>query len=80
MNMPSSEFHRLVKSGRKLTIVEDLVIDLENYFPKHPGGAFLLEECVGRDASKFIYGAYTFEQHLGNIPFLHSNYARVIVN
>ena len=39
-----------------------------------------MEECVGRDASKFIYGAYTFEQNKGNRPYAHSNFARVIVN
>jgi len=78
--MTSHEFHEQINQGKRLTIVEDLVLDIDRYISKHPGGSFAMEECVGRDSSKFIYGAYTFEQNKGVQPYLHSNYARVIVN
>ena len=62
-----------------------MVIDIGPYAYAHPGGAFLLEHNVGRDISKFIYGAYALDGN-GNDPsgeterHAHSNIARKIAN
>ena len=52
---------------------------------RHPGGAFLIEYNVGRDISKFFYGAYALDGN-SNDPkakterHTHSNVARKMVN
>jgi cytochrome b involved in lipid metabolism len=51
-------FEELVLKGKHLFILDDLVLDLTDYIPNHPGGAFLLQHNIGRDVSKFFYGGY----------------------
>ena len=51
-------FEELVLKGKHLFILDDLVLDLTDYIPNHPGGAFLLQQNIGRDVSKFFYGGY----------------------
>ena len=45
-------------------ILDDLVLDIENYMDNHPGGRFLLEHNIGRDISKFFYGGYALDGNL----------------
>jgi len=62
MQMSVEEFDELVfKQGRKLVILDDLVLDVGKYMSFHPGGQFLLKANIGRDVSKFFYGGYTME-------------------
>ena len=64
-----------------------MVINIASYAYAHPGGTFLLEYNVGRDISKFFYGAYALDGN-GNNPknqestkkHAHSNIARKIAN
>ena len=35
------------------------IYDLTKFF--HPGGEFLIEQCKGRDVSRFLVGAYAIE-------------------
>jgi len=80
----ASDFEKRVKEGEKLYILDNLVLNLESYIHQHPGGAFLMEQTVGRDISKFFYGAYTLDGNTnspsGKNPALtvHSNVARKI--
>lgn len=59
-------------------------MDLSSYAHQHPGGLFLLEQTVGRDISKFFYGAFALEGNLDLMPgqqlntYPHSNIARKI--
>lgn len=46
----------MIEEGRKLILLDDLVLDVEGYMFVHPGGKFLIENNVGRDISKFFYG------------------------
>jgi cytochrome b involved in lipid metabolism len=38
--------------------MNDLVIDVKNYYGSHPGGSFLMEKNVGRDIAKYFDGGY----------------------
>ena len=62
-----------------------MVLDISTYAFAHPGGAFLLEHNVGRDVSKYFYGAYGFDGNKNdpqnsNNCWVHSNIARKIAN
>lgn len=56
------------------------MLDIEKYKKYHPGGQFLLDACVGRDVSKFIYGGYILEAQTGLKPHYHSGTAFSIMN
>ena len=56
--MTLEEFKKQVKIGRKLVILDDLVLDVSSYLYNHPGGQFLISHNIGRDISKFFYGGY----------------------
>jgi cytochrome b involved in lipid metabolism len=82
-NMTQDEFNQLVSSGRKLVVLDELVLDLGSFISRHPGGRFVLKQNIGRDVSKYFYGGYSLEGNLGAAPaqgYRHSNYARIIVN
>ena len=36
--MTQQEFQSLVSKGRKLVILDDLVLDVESFLTRHPGG------------------------------------------
>lgn len=74
------EFNALVSRGRKLVIVDDLVLDVSKFLDNHPGGKFSLERNIGRDVSKFFYGGYALEHSGGMQPHTHSNNARRSLN
>jgi len=74
-----------VLEGEPLCILDNLVLNLSSYAHQHPGGAFLLQYTVGRDISKFFYGAYALDGNnndpkQGNHRNTHSNVARKIAN
>jgi len=46
------EFNTMCKSGRKLTIINNLVIDCEKWINMHPGGKTVIEKLIGKDSSK----------------------------
>ena len=79
------EFHDLVENqGRMLVILDEYVLDVEEFMHKHPGGRFALKHNVGRDISKYFYGGYALEGNIGRSNpkkgYTHSNFARSIVN
>jgi cytochrome b involved in lipid metabolism len=48
-------------------ILDDLVLNVGDYITSHPGGPFLIRECIGRDISKYFYGGYSkTKSHLIN--------------
>jgi len=83
-SMSRKEFEKAVfEDGRKLVILDDLVLDVEEFIPHHPGGKFMISQNVGRDVSKFFYGGYAlgFNSRGRRKPgYFHSNYARYVVN
>jgi cytochrome b involved in lipid metabolism len=77
------EFERRLHHGEKLVILDDLVLDVSEFYKVHPGGKFVIEHTVGTDIAKFFYGGYSLEDNMMATPafgFRHSNYARMIAN
>ena len=71
---------RVVLEGQKLVILDDLVLEVDDYMDNHPGGRFLLEHNIGRDISKYFYGGYGLDGNIlssGSLKNTHSNIARV---
>jgi hypothetical protein len=78
------EFESLIHKGRKLVILDNLVLDVEKFLDCHPGGRWNLEHNIGKDIAKFFYGGYAID---GNVKpeqspshHTHSNFARLAVN
>lgn len=42
-------------------MLDNLVLDVTNFFDEHPGGKFSLEHNIGKDVSKFFHGGYSLE-------------------
>jgi cytochrome b involved in lipid metabolism len=77
------EFERRLHNGEKLVILDDLVLDVSEFYKVHPGGKFVIQHTVGTDIAKFFYGGYSLEDNMLPTPafgFRHSNYARMIAN
>jgi cytochrome b involved in lipid metabolism len=60
-------------------------LNIEEFGTKHPGGAFMIDNNVGRDVSKFFYGGYAMSGNTTSpgdyVPRIqHSNYARYIAS
>lgn len=81
--MNVEEFERRLHAGEMLMILDDLVLDVSEFYKVHPGGKFVIEHTVGTDIAKFFYGGYSLEDNMMPTPafgFRHSNYARMIAN
>jgi stearoyl-CoA desaturase (delta-9 desaturase) len=81
-SMSREEFAQELKRGRKLVLLDDLVLDITEFVSEHPGGKFVMNHNVGRDISKFFFGGYCLEDNdkPNNRGHNHSVYARMIVN
>ena len=82
-SMGPQELQQALVNGRKLVILDDLVIDVGKFIDEHPGGRFVLMHNIGRDISKFFHGGYSLEDNLGGQPargYTHSSLARIVVN
>ena len=81
--MNGEELERRLHNGEMLMILDDLVLDVSQFYKVHPGGKFVIEHTVGTDIAKFFYGGYSLEGNMKPTPafgFRHSNYARIIAN
>ena len=81
--MNGEELERRLHNGEMLMILDDLVLDVSQFYKVHPGGKFVIEHTVGTDIAKFFYGGYSLEDNMKPTPafgFRHSNYARMIAN
>lgn len=58
-----------------------MVLDVTDYHSTHPGGSYLITHNIGRDISKYFYGAYQMENYTGKeTAYNHSSIAKNIVN
>ena len=81
--MSLRDFDEEIRQGRKLVILDEVVLDVGSFISHHPGGAFVIRHNIGRDISKFFHGGYSLDGNMGGQPavgYKHSNYARMIVN
>lgn len=78
--MDEDELEMRLLAGESLCLLDDLVLDIGEYARYHPGGAFLISQNIGRDASKFFYGGYTMANKDTTHGYAHSNYARKVAS
>lgn len=81
--MSVEQFEEELEKGKMLVILDDLILDVSQFYKCHPGGKFVIEHTVGTDIAKFFYGGYSLEDNMLPKPafgFRHSNYARIIAN
>jgi len=74
------EYQKMLESGCKLVLLDDLVLDIRSFMKSHPGGKFVLKHNIGRDVSKFFHGGHTLENIKQVAPHTHSNAAKKIAN
>jgi sterol desaturase/sphingolipid hydroxylase (fatty acid hydroxylase superfamily) len=46
------EFNTMCKNGKKLTVINNLVINCEEWIHMHPGGKTMIEKLIGKDSTK----------------------------
>ena len=83
VSMEREEFETLVRNGRKLVVLDEMVLEVGAFMRHHPGGYFSLNHNIGRDISKFFYGGYSLENNDDGVRVKghrHGNFARMIVN
>lgn len=80
--MSRTDFDLAVSKGQKLVLVDDLVVNIEEYIDHHPGGKFVLEHTIGQDISKFFFGGFSLEDNSDpkTKGYHHSYAAYSIVN
>lgn len=80
--MSRQEFDEALRSGEKLVILDNLVLDVKEFINHHPGGRFVIRQNVGQDVSKYFFGGYNLEDNLDGVTLghRHTNYAALIVN
>lgn len=55
--MSYDEFQEKVKNeGKEWLLVDDFVLNVENFKPSHPGGSKLLESYYGKNATRAFHG------------------------
>ena len=69
-DLPIMTEEEFIKSKDKLAIFENYVIKISGYFFDHPGGKYVLQECVGKDIGKYLNGSYSMESNMS--PHTHS--------
>lgn len=75
--MSEGEFDQRIRDGEQLVIFEEKVLDISEFKDYHPGGAFVLDQSVGRDISKLFYGGYHLEGSVS--PHQHEGHARELM-
>jgi cytochrome b involved in lipid metabolism len=77
----ADEFNIQAKGGKRLMVLNDMVLDATKFVDYHPGGKFVININAGRDISKFFFGGYCLEGNDAGKPvpgYNHSNYAKMI--
>ena len=67
------KFLESVRNGRKWALFDDYIVDMDKYIWEHPGGSYVLNECIGGDIGKYFYGSYSMENWIK--PVTHSRVA-----
>eukprot|EP00347_Sterkiella_histriomuscorum_P007376 403349177 len=63
VTMTNKEFKEHIKNGKQYVVLDDLVVDVDQFQFNHPGGTFLINHFIGQDISKYFYGAYQLENY-----------------
>lgn len=69
-NVPDMSIEAFLQSEKKLALFDNYVIDMGGYYMDHPGGAYVLDECVKMDVGKYFFGSYSMENWVN--PHTHT--------
>ena len=58
--------------GVNLVIIDNYVLDFQDFDLYHPGGKFVLRHNRGRDIAKFFYGSYKMIHEVSGSRHVHS--------
>lgn len=72
-----AEFEQLIKEGKKYCLMDQYVIDVCWYRWEHPGSTYAIDNCIGKEIGKYIYGSYSQEDWVN--PWKHSWVAGAII-
>lgn len=79
-NLPkysNAEFDSLIKSGKKLVLFNNYIIDVSTFAVWHPGTAYAINECIGMDIGKYFFGT---THDVRDVPrYSHSSFAAKIL-
>lgn len=73
----SEEFRNMARSGKKVVLFNDYILDIGSFISEHPGGSHFMKANIGKDVGKYFYGVSSMEN--GILPYEHSNYAGKII-
>ncbi|OMJ95838.1 hypothetical protein SteCoe_741 [Stentor coeruleus] len=63
----------MIANGSKLMFADDMVLDVGGFMLSHPGGSFMISECIGEDTGKYMVGCSSYGGAI--LPYTHSNKA-----
>ena len=72
-SLTMAEVRANVVGGAKWVVLGSYVYDIGPFIRNHPGGAYLLERCIGADVSQFFFGREAFDGSV--LPHAHSQRA-----
>lgn len=62
-----------IRNGSKYMFADDLVINVRFFGISHPGGAYMINDCIGEDTGKYMVGCSSYGAEFN--PFTHSEKA-----
>ena len=71
------QYNNMIRSGRKLVLFNNFIVDVESFMDEHPGTRFVISQNIGREIGKYFYGAYSMEEDVS--PHIHSSYAAELI-
>ena len=71
--MTVSHFHECIEAGDEFTIVNDFVVDLAGFAPRHPGSSAVITRSIGKDITEYFFGEARMDKRLA--LHQHSDYA-----
>lgn len=63
----------MIRDGAKLMFADDLVLDVKHFMLSHPGGRYLINECIGEDTGKYMVGCSSYGETM--LPYTHTEKA-----
>ncbi|OMJ80375.1 hypothetical protein SteCoe_19368 [Stentor coeruleus] len=63
----------MIKNGAKLIFADDLVLNVKYFMLSHPGGRYMINECIGEDTGKYMVGCSSYGENM--LPYTHTEKA-----
>lgn len=63
----------MIANGSKIMFADDMVLDVAGFILSHPGGSFMISECLGEDTGKYMVGCSSYGGAI--LPYTHTDKA-----